>query len=79
MFQESIVESGIPFAVACGGSAIKTKDANRTEAWFVVGSQLVSMEEVVERRLLTKLQATMENTSQSLHKKVVSQSVCLTV
>lgn len=28
VFQQSIVESGLPFAVVCGGSAIKMKDAN---------------------------------------------------
>lgn len=28
VFQQSIVESGIPSAVVCGGSAIRTMDAN---------------------------------------------------
>lgn len=49
-------------------SAIKVKDAHRLnklirEAGSVVGSRLVCLEEVLELRMLAKLQGIMENTT----------------
>ena len=54
MFYQSVVASTIFFAVVSWGAGIKAKDANRLnklfkKARFVVGSELVTLEEVVEQ------------------------------
>ena len=72
MFYQSVVASTIFFAVVSWGVGIRTKDANRLnklikKAESVVGSQLVTVEEVVEERMLAKLLATMANSSHPLH------------
>ena len=72
MFYQSVVASTIFFAVVSWGAGIRTKDANRLnklikKAKSVVGSQLVTVEEVVEERMLAKLLATMANPSHPLH------------
>ncbi|KAK0148535.1 putative RNA-directed DNA polymerase from transposon BS [Merluccius polli] len=68
MFYQSVVASTIFFAVVSWGAGIRTKDANRLnklikKAESVVGSQLVTVEEVVEERMLAKLLPTMATPS----------------
>lgn len=68
-----MVGSSIFFAVGSWGAGIKAKDANRLnklirKAESVVGSKLVTLEEVVEDRTLVKLLAIMDNPSHPLHK-----------
>ena len=74
MLYQSVV-STIFFAVVWRGAGIKAKDANRLNKLKknpepLVGSKLVTLEEVVEHRMLAKLQAIMDNVSQPLHKTV---------
>ncbi|XP_059209473.1 immunoglobulin lambda-like polypeptide 1 [Centropristis striata] len=70
---QSVVASTIFFAVVSWGVGIKARDANRLnklirKAESVVGSKLVTLEEVVEDRMLAKLLAVMDNPSHPLHK-----------
>ena len=72
MFYQSVVASTIFFAVVSWGAGIKAKDANRLnklikKAGSVVGSKLVTLEEVVEHRMLAKLLVIMDNVSHPLH------------
>ena len=72
MFYESVVASTIFFAVVSWGAGIKAKDANRLnklikKAGSVVGSKLVTLEEVAEDRMLAKLLVIMDNVSHPLH------------
>ncbi len=67
MFYQSGVASTIFYAMVCWGGGIKAKDANRLnelikEAGSVIGSKLVTLEEVAEDRMLEKL-LIMDNTS----------------
>ena len=60
------------FAVVCWATEIKANDANRLnklirKAGSVVGSGLVTLEEVVEQRMLYKLLAVTDKTSHLLH------------
>ena len=73
MFYQSVVASTIFFAVVSWGAGIKAKDANKLKklikkAESVVGSKLVTLEEVVEDRMLAKLLAIMDHPSHPLHK-----------
>lgn len=73
MFYQSVVASTILFAVVSWGAGIKAKDANKLrklirKAESVVGSKLVTLEEVVEDRILAKLLAIMDHPSHPLHK-----------
>jgi len=73
MFYQSVVASTIFFAAVSWGAGIKAKDANRLnklikKAESVVGSKLVTLEEVVEERMLAKLLVIMDNPSHPLHK-----------
>ena len=74
MFYQSVVASTIFFTVVSWGAGIKAKDANRLNklikrAGSVVGSKLVTLEEVVEdRMLLAKLLAIMDSVYLPLHK-----------
>ncbi|KAK0132216.1 hypothetical protein N1851_032980 [Merluccius polli] len=68
MFHQSVVVSTIFFAAVSWGAGIKAKDANRLnklirKAEYVVSSKLVTLEEVVEDRMLAKLLAIMDNPS----------------
>ena len=68
MFYQSVVASTIFFAVVSWGAGIKAKDANRLnklikKAGSVVGSELITLEEVVEDRMLSKLLAIMDPAS----------------
>ena len=61
------------FVVVCWGTVIKVRHTNRLNEMIrktgsVVGSQLATFDEVVEQRMLTKLLAIMDNTSNPLHK-----------
>ena len=72
MFYQSVVESTILFAAVSWGAGIKAKDSNRLnklirKAESVVGTKLVTLEEVVETRILTKLLLFMNNPSHPLH------------
>ena len=72
MFYESVVVSTIFFAVVSWGAGIKAKDTNRVnklikKAGSVVGSQFVTLEEVVEDRMLAKLLVIMDNVFHPLH------------
>lgn len=72
------MKSDICFAVVCWGSTIKVKDTNILnnlirKAGFVVGSHLVSLEEAVEQKMLTKVQAIIYNTS---HPSVKVGTIC---
>ena len=72
MFYQSVVASTIFFAMVSRGAGIKTKDANRLnklikKAGSVVGSKLVTLEEVAEDRMLAKLLVIMDNVSHPLH------------
>ena len=73
MFYQSVVASTIFFAAVSWGAGIKAKDANRLnklvrKAESVVGSKLITLEEVVEDRMLAKLLAIMDNPSHPIHK-----------
>lgn len=70
MYHQSVVASTIFYAVVCWGEGIKAKDTNRlnkliNKAGSVIGSKLVTLEEVAEDRTLAKLLAI--NTSNLLH------------
>ena len=67
MFYQSV------FAVVSWDAGIKAKDANRLNKLIkkvesVVGSKLVTLEEVAEDRMLAKLLVIMDNVSYLLHK-----------
>ncbi len=71
-FYQSVVASAIFFAVVSWGSDIKAKDTNTVNKLIeqcckVIGSKLVILEEVVEKRQLAKLLAIMNNPSHPLH------------
>ena len=73
MCYQSVVASTIFLAVVSSGAGIKAKDANRQirlikKAESVVGSELVTLEEEVEDRMLGTLLAIMDNVSHPLHK-----------
>ena len=73
MFYQSVVASTIFFTVVSWGAGIKAKDANRLnklikKAGSVVGSELVTLEEVVEDRMLSKLLAIMDPASHPPHR-----------
>ena len=60
------------------GGGIKAKDANKLnklikKAGKVIGSKLVTLEEVVEERLLAKVLAIRANTSHPLHDMIARQ------
>ena len=72
MFYESVVASTIFFAVVSWVAGIKAKDANRLnklikKAGSVVGSELVTPEEVAEDRRLGSLMVIMDNVSHPIH------------
>ena len=72
MFYESVVASAILYAIVCWGSRLKVADTNRLnklirKASDVVGVQLDSLTEVMERRMLSRLQDIMDNTFHPLH------------
>ena len=72
MFYESVVASTVFFAVVSWGAGIKAKDTNRLNkgiknAGSVVGSKLVTLEEVAEDRRLGSLLVITENVSHPLH------------
>ena len=72
MFYQSVVTSTIFFPVVSWGAGIKVKDANRLnelkKTGSVVGSELVTLVEVVEDRMLAKLLAIIDHASHPLHK-----------
>lgn len=76
MFYESVVSSAILFALVCWGSRLKVADSNRLnklirKAGDVIGVKLDSLESVMERRMLEKLQSILENTTHALHQFLV--------
>lgn len=76
MFYESVVSSAILFALVCWGSRLKVADSNRLnkvirKAGDVIGVKLDSLESVMERRMLEKLQSILENTTHPLHQFLV--------
>ena len=76
IFYESVVASAILYAVACWGSRLRASDANRLnklirKAGDVVGVELDSLMAVSERRMLSKLQAIMDNGSHPLYDTVM--------
>ena len=73
MLYQSVVASTIFFPVASWGVGIKAKDVNRLNtlikmAGSVVGSELVTLEEVAKDTMPAKLLAVMDNVTHPLHK-----------
>ncbi|KAK0139729.1 hypothetical protein N1851_023362 [Merluccius polli] len=72
MFYESVVASAILYAVACWGSRLKVRDANRLnkvirKASHVVGEELDSLTAVSERRMLSRIRSILDNSLHPLH------------
>jgi len=77
MFSHWVVTSAIFYAVVCWGSRVKAADANRLnklirKAGSVLGVELDSLVEVLERRMLSELLSIMDNASHPLHATMVS-------
>ncbi|KAL7869777.1 hypothetical protein AOLI_G00137650 [Acnodon oligacanthus] len=75
IFYESVVASDILYAVACWGSRLRVADANRLNKLIHKDGDVVSVEldlltAVSERRMLSKLQAIMDNGSHPLYDMV---------
>lgn len=66
----SDVASTTSVAVVCWNAGLKTQGANGLikKAGAVAGSQLATLEEVVEQRMLPKLLTIVDNTSHLHHK-----------
>ncbi|KAK0135417.1 RNA-directed DNA polymerase from mobile element jockey [Merluccius polli] len=78
LFYQSAVASTIFFAVVCWGSSIRASDSNRLnkiirKAGSVLGFKLVSLESVMERRMLNKLLTIMDNDQHPLYQTVDRQ------
>ncbi|KAK0135140.1 hypothetical protein N1851_029041 [Merluccius polli] len=78
LFYQSAVASTIFFAVVCWDSSIRASDSNRLnkiirKAGSVLGFKLVSLESVMERRMLNKLLTIMDNDQHPLYQTVDRQ------
>ncbi|KAK0147064.1 RNA-directed DNA polymerase from mobile element jockey [Merluccius polli] len=78
LFYQSAVASTIFFAVVCWGSSIRASDSNRLnkiirKAGSVLGFKRVSLESVMERRMLNKLLTIMDNDQHPLYQTVDRQ------
>ena len=74
-FYDSIVASALLYAVVCWAPGSTERDRKRLnklvrKATSVLGCPLDSVEEVAERRVLSKLRSIMDNTSHPLHHTV---------
>ncbi|KAI5085856.1 gastrula zinc finger protein XlCGF28.1-like [Silurus meridionalis] len=78
-FFDSVVASAIFYGVVCWGSSISTADRKRLDklirkASSVLGIPLDTVQEVGERRMVTKLSSLLENASHPLYETVTSLS-----
>ncbi len=69
---QTVVASALFFAVVCWGEGARMGDRSRVnkivkKAGFVVGIELDTVQQVAERRILSKLRSIMNNPSHSLH------------
>ncbi|XP_077578764.1 uncharacterized protein LOC144200462 [Stigmatopora nigra] len=76
-FYDTVVASTVFYAVVCWGSGSTERDRNRLNklirrASSVLGCPLDSVEEVGERRMLTRMRSIMDSTSHPLHESVES-------
>lgn len=73
MFYQTVIASALFYAVACWGTCIKKKDAQRLDrlvrkAGSVVGADLDSLTSVAERKVHSKLLSIMDNPHHPLHR-----------
>ena len=78
LFYESVVASVIFFAVTCGGSGLRVADTNRLNklirrAGELVGEELDSLTTMAEKRMLSRLQAILDNVSHPLYDTLAQQ------
>ena len=75
IFYRSVVESAISFAAICWGSSIRTRDLKRINKLIrKAGSVLgVTLELIVQKRMLHKLMKMMEDSSHPLQNTVIKQ------
>lgn len=66
-FYQSVVESGLFFAVVCLWSGTKTGEVNRLNK--LVRLQLDSLETVADRRMKDKIKSILDNPPRPLHDK----------
>lgn len=72
MFYQSVVASSLFYAVLCWGSGAKVKHTNQLnklikKASSIIGEELVPLEVVAEKRIMSKLLTILDNTSHPLH------------
>ena len=76
MFYQSVVASAIFFAAISWGSGIRACDSKRLmrRAGYVLGTAVVSLEVVMERRMVQKLLSIMDDNTHPLHNLVSKQN-----